>query len=388
LREVADPQGALSRLMTESNAFRATVTGTAGHRTAFAKVQQGVMTWWLPVPFEIRPAFEIIPAETQDPGRIRFRLRNNTPAAMDGPAVVSAGGRAVNLRLRAAAFGDSDEIDLTGEGLLPGTNPVRVDFGVGLTLEGAVVNWKLAGPAAARWETVDTAPQFNDNVTQIFRNEYRSPRSPFCSLAIPRQGIGSWCSPTASFDVNDTGLRALSSKGGGRFLTPPGVPFQTPGTGGGKNIAFTSRWDNYPAEITVPLHGKSARACFLLAGSSNPMQSQFDNGEVVVAYQDGSSDRLALRNPTTWWPIDQDYFIDDFAFRRPDPIPPRLDLLTGKVRLLDAATFKGRGGKVSGGSATILDLPLQPEKELKSLTLRTLANEVVIGLMSVTLARD
>jgi hypothetical protein len=34
-----------------------------------------------------------------------------------------------------------------------------------------------------------------------------------------------------------------------------------------------------------------------------------------------------------------------------------------------------------------LDLPLNPAKELKSLTVRALANEVVIGLMSVTLAR-
>ena len=88
-----------------------------------------------------------------------------------------------------------------------------------------------------------------------------------------------------------------------------------------------------------------------------------------------------------WWPIDQDYFIDDFAFRRDEPIPPRVDLKTGKVRVLDVATFKGRGGKVPGGAATVLDLPLDATKELKSLTVRALANEVVIGLMSVTLAR-
>jgi hypothetical protein len=65
-----------------------------------------------------------------------------------------------------------------------------------------------------------------------------------------------------------------------------------------------------------------------------------------------------------------------------------LDLRTGAVRVLDAASFKGRGGKVAGGAATILDLPLNPGMELKSLTVRTLANEVVIGLMSVTLERD
>ena len=125
----------------------------------------------------------------------------------------------------------------------------------------------------------------------------------------------------------------------------------------------------------------------LLAGSTNWMQSRLDNGEVVVTYADGSTARLALHNPTTWWPIDQDYFIDDYQFRRPGPIPPRVDLKTGRVRLLDEIEFKGQGRSIPGGAATVLDLPLDPAKELRSLTVRTLANEVVIGLMGLTLAR-
>ena len=39
------------------------------------------------------------------------------------------------------------------------------------------------------------------------------------------------------------------------------------------------------------------------------------------------------------------------------------------------------------GAATVLTLPLNPTKQLKSLTVHALANEVVIGLMSVTLQR-
>ena len=116
-------------------------------------------------------------------------------------------------------------------------------------------------------------------------------------------------------------------------------------------------------------------------------QSRFDNGEVIVTYADGSTERLALNNPVNWWPIDQDYFMDDYAFHRNEPIPPRVDLRTGNIRILDVASFKGKGRKVPGGAATVLDLPLDPAKELKSLTVRTLANEVVIGLMSVTLER-
>ena len=107
----------------------------------------------------------------------------------------------------------------------------------------------------------------------------------------------------------------------------------------------------------------------------------------MVRYTDGSSEKLALENPTNWWPIDQDYMIDDYAFARPEPIPPRVDLASGDVRFLRVSEFKGKGKVVPGGAANVLDLPLDKNKTLESLTLHTTANEVVIGLMAVTLAR-
>jgi hypothetical protein len=236
-------------------------------------------------------------------------------------------------------------------------------------------------------ETTPLTAAFNAQVTQIFRNEYRSPRSPFVSLATPKQGIGGWCEPNEKFDVDDSGLRALAAKADGKIILPNGVPFATPGAGDAKNIAFVSQWDNYPREISVPLAGKSSRAFLLMAGSTSAMQSRMDNGEVIATYADGTTARLALQNPETWWPIDQDYFTDDFAFRLDAPLPPRVDLQTGKIRLLNAEIFKGKGGKIPGGAATVLELPLDATRELKSLTVRALANEVVIGLMSVTLVR-
>jgi hypothetical protein len=248
-------------------------------------------------------------------------------------------------------------------------------------------NWHRKIPAETRLEAINLQPYFNDRVTQIFRNDYRTPRSPFASLATPKQGIGGWCEPNASFEVDDSGLRKVAAQNGGQLVLPDGISFATPDEAGAKNIIFTSQWDNYPRKVSVPLTGKASHAFLLMAGSTTAMQSQFDNGEVIVTYADGSTTKLTLRNPTNWWPIDQDYFTDDYAFRRDGPLPPRVDLRTGKIRILDADSFKGTGGKIAGGAATVLDLPLDPAKELKSLTLRTLANEVVIGLMSVTLAR-
>ncbi len=256
------------------------------------------------------------------------------------------------------------------------------------TPAGESFNWKEPLPKNARLETVALAPFFNDRVTQIFKNRYRSPRSPFCSLATPVQGIGGWVDFNEQFAVDDSGLRALAARNGGKIVLPDGVPFATPTNAGAPNVVFTSQWDNYPRAVSVPLTGRASRVFLLMAGSTGPMQSRFDNGEIVVTYADGARARLPLRNPETWWPIDQDYFTDDFAFRLDAPLPPRVDLATGKIRLLDAATFKGRGGKIPGGAATVLELPLDPTKDLQSLTVRALANEVVIGLMAATLERD
>ena len=168
------------------------------------------------------------------------------------------------------------------------------------------------------------------------------------------------------------------------------MPLRTPGTAGVPNILFVSQWENYPHQATLPLRGRAARAVLLLAGSTSAMQSQFVNGEVVVAYADGTTATLPLRNPETWWPIEQDHVEDGFAFHLRAPKPTRVHLKTGLITndFTQYTSIKGFSTKaIDGGAATVLELPLDPQKKLKSLTVRALANDVVIGLMSVTLAR-
>ena len=245
-------------------------------------------------------------------------------------------------------------------------------------------DWIGGAPIAAA--PVDLTPWFNDRVSAIFKaGKYRTPRAPYVTLALPAQGIGAWAGHLNALPaIDDAGLRALN----GELALPNGLRFATPG-GTAPNIVFTSQWDNYPRAVTIPLDGQARRAFLLMAGSTNFMQSRIDNGEIVVAYADGGEVRTALRNPDNWWPIEQDYFVDDYQFPLCGRLPVRVDLATARVRVLDPATFKGAGRDVPGGAATVIDVPLDPSRRLKSITLRTLANDVVIGLMSLTLdARD
>jgi hypothetical protein len=157
------------------------------------------------------------------------------------------------------------------------------------------------------------------------------------------------------------------------------------------NIVFTSQWDNFPDSAIIPLSGHASRIYLLMAGSTNPMQSRITNGMVVVGYTDGTGDTLLLKNPENWWPIEQDYYTDGSAFTTGDEMPERLYLKDGKfARGLSSYTsikgFSNRG--IDGGAATVLDMFLDKQKTLQSLTVHAIANDVVIGLMSVTLNRN
>jgi hypothetical protein len=125
-----------------------------------------------------------------------------------------------------------------------------------------------------------------------------------------------------------------------------------------------------------------------MAGSTNPMQSRMTNGAMIVSYTDGTNDTLLLKNPQTWWPIEQDYFEDGYAFSTNAARPIRVHLKTGIViSTLNDPDNKYNGKMIEGGAANVLDLPLDKHKTLKELKLQTWCNDVVIGLMSVTLVR-
>jgi hypothetical protein len=250
-------------------------------------------------------------------------------------------------------------------------------------------DWRAERPVPGTLAPVDLSSSFNDRVDRIFeKGRYRSPRSPFVSLAIPAQGIGAWAGHVnASAEIDDSGLRSAARERGGFFRMPNDVVFATPHAPEVDNVVFVSQWDNFPTLTEVPLEGRGVRLFLLVAGSTNHMQSRKPNGEIVVRYGDGTEMRVVLENPTNWWPIDQDYFVDDFQFHRPGPLPPRVDLATGEVRILEPDTFKGRGGRVKGGAATVLVVPLDAGRELAALEIRAVANEVVIGLMAATIER-
>ena len=231
-------------------------------------------------------------------------------------------------------------------------------------------------------EQLDLSSLLKHNVTEIFTRVYAEPRSQYCSLAFPDNLLGGWANPDGRASIDDAGLRAA----GGLLKTAVGVDFATPGAGA-PNCLFLSYWKQDEQVAKIALNGRAQGIYLLMAGSTLPQCSRMQHGTVRVTYRDGGVTELSLRNPETWWPIEQDYLLDDYLFVNSAPLPPRVDLRTGQTRILDAANFHGKGRTIPGGAATVLHLPLDPAKDLASLQVEVSLYGIIVGLLAATLAR-
>lgn len=246
------------------------------------------------------------------------------------------------------------------------------------------VEYGLEIITGSEYEPLELIGFYNSSVTDIFKNKYLSPRSPYTTLAIPINGLGEWCHPLDSANIDDSGIRLAA----GRIVTPQGVPFVTPEKGA--NIVFVSLFDNYPDSVCIPLSGKAKALDLMLAGSTNHMQVYMENARIIVNYTDGTSDTFPLIPPYNWVPIEQDYFIDGKAFKVDTPRPYRItlkDALISNDLEKDLEIDGVYGRRIDGGAGILLSLPLDYERTLSSLTLEAISNDVVVGILAATYVR-
>lgn len=221
-----------------------------------------------------------------------------------------------------------------------------------------------------RWKAVDLTAYHNLDVTRLFEQKYLSPRWPHTTLSIPVQGIGEWCHPDQTFKIDD----------GGRGL----------------RAAFTSRFDNFPTSVTIPLELHRARSLRLtLVGTTNPMQCRIANGIIRVGYADGTADSLELVNPINWWPLQEDlmqglpaFYLGQAERAASYSVQAQYDVHPPlRMRLRDGHVYEPSASRlnqpVEGGAANVLVLPVDASKDIAWLQLECLSNDVIIGLMGL-----
>lgn len=385
IQQVFDPQQVFKAVQQTKNEIQGSVIGKVGYRTLFAQLKQGDIIWWQPINVKVKEAFAI--ENKPEAKQLQFRITNNTNKAVDADLVVN--GKHTE-RIALAAEASSSVLSIPAEYTEFGTNVIQLREKGRVWYEERLVNWNLAN-GQPKYEMLKLDSQLNASVNQLFNTPYLTPCSPYTTLQIPTQGIGEWCHPLLTADIDDSGIRKAAVDN--VVSTPMGIPFRTPSALGANNIIFTSLWDNFPNQVSAPLTGKALHAYFMMAGSTNHMQCHMINGMVTVKYKDGTQSVLDLIPPETWYPIEQDYFVNGEAFRVKSPRPYRVALKTAKFsrdmeKDMGVKPSEVYGRNIDGGAGVILDLPLDENKELESLELKAKSNDVVIGLMGVTLLRQ
>lgn len=275
------------------------------------------------------------------------------------------------------------EVEITTEGA-PGTKPAEAGSGPLPDLrlariDGEVPVYQITKvrpitpppaeppviPADAEWKTLDLSAAFNGDIRAIFKQQYLSPRPNTCSLRLATDGYSTW-----QMALNPThGPPAVQLDAPGRpVTTAQGARFSS--IGGDKNIAFTSLWDNWPRQVSVPINRSGASVWLLVCGFTPPMQGRIANAELRFLYADGVEEKLELVPPLNFWSLcpfggaDYDPKRDGFALPKHPPAQVKLG---------------------TNCRAMVYGWKLRPGVELKSITLETLSPEAIIGLMGASI---
>jgi hypothetical protein len=177
------------------------------------------------------------------------------------------------------------------------------------------------------------------------------------------------------------------------FLTRYGIPFAQRKQG--NNLVALSRWKEFPNRVEIPVRGSARRIYLLLSAITFPIQSQIANARVTVHYADGSKSELDLVNPDNfdngWGKFGGTYHYAANGMELLSLTQTRkkeahslliLDQLNlpGLVRIPDLADkWEERP------HADIIDVDCDARRNIESVELEVLSNEIIVGLLGVTL---
>ena len=237
-------------------------------------------------------------------------------------------------------------------------------------------------PLNVQWRCVDMKDYFNADIRTIYQQKYLSPRPNTVSNRIGTDGYTAW---TYHFWKQSPPIIKLDSveflkKDSTHIVVQKQIPFVWKSFE--KNVAFTSLWDNYPKKITVPVQEQGKTIWLMVGGSTNQMQCDIANAIIIFTYEDKSQDTLSLIPPKNYWNLSPinikagasgqlsrgDYTNEMDAFSVPKPFPRTVQL--------------GENCR-----AMVLIRKLKEGLKLESVSLQTLSQEVVVGLMGVTIMK-
>lgn len=280
--------------------------------------------------------------ELRDPSDCVSELKN-AGSRLVGRAIGSSGSHTLFARVRKESWDAWVPIDL--EIVEPVPDKIAAAF-------------ETSGPSDVRRKSqpLDITAHYNCKLTDIHELEYHSPRPDSYSIMTRLNGRFGWDWNHRGHNVVDVDDGALRSCGG-TYVVSNDIPFSTPAVG--PNAVCVSVWDNFPESVSFDLDGSAETVAVFFVGVTNPMQSRVENARLVVTYADGSVELRRLVNP------------DSFD-----------DWLNAAVQTEHETVYFS---DCNHGIAARIHT--DPSKPLSRLTVTAVANEVIMGIIGITVVR-
>lgn len=231
----------------------------------------------------------------------------------------------------------------------------------------------------AQWRTLDLDDGLCHRISDLFSSPYLSPRPTSCSLQVPWSLLpASWCigakgealDAPFGFTLTDEPLRSAVKDG---VFTACGIPFRQHGAADVPNVLFVSQWDRFPTSAQIKLNAPAGQFALLITGYTNHMQCGVVNARLRFLHADGTETCRELLAPV------------DFRSIESGPENERPEDRSCYRKELPRAVIGRFSGSIAGNAYAQVSL-YEMEKPVTMLQVEAVANEVVFGLMGVSVA--
>lgn len=236
--------------------------------------------------------------------------------------------------------------------------------------------------ARLKWHPVDISKSFNADVRDIYRQKYLSPRPNTVSVRIGYDGYSPWTFTYWKSKAPEIKLDSVSRyMDKGNLITPQGVKFRW--SAADKNIAFVSLWDNYPNDMSFKINRGGKVISLLVCGSTNMMQCGISNADICLDYDNGERDTVSLVPPVNYWNLSPIEAHPDAPGQNSRSYYDTSDI--DKFCMPEVMPLRIRLGK--NCTAMIITHRLKDNAKVKSVTMKCRSQEVVVGVMGISVGQ-
>ncbi len=375
-----DPQGILDIDQSTVKKSKASVMlkNKPGTHTFFVLVESGNSEMWLPVDLTLKQSLEIVDEDLvvkDGEAFAQFAIENNSQQNFNLKGTGNIAGTTYDLHTPIKANDKSDLITFKindPSKLTPGENLLtfEAEDKPEIKISTNLVNWELTEQLTSAYENsfdthmIDISDHTNQDLEYLHQNKYSPQPDLFYWDNIPstvtEYGLNWWQYRDGQDKVkpNLTQLDYESEN----FISDMGIPFSI--TKEEENAVFTSLYDNFPDNIEIPVNVKGNKLYFFVVAATNHMQSRIENAEITVNLSDGEQKRLPLLNPEN---------LDDWLKENTSSSYAQ----SGFIQDLG-----------DGAHGNILSIDLGEAEQIESVKLETLSNEVLTGLLGMTVLEE